>query len=199
MTSFYLVRHGANDWIPRGLAGRAAGTHLNAKGHAQSKALAAHLVSAGINLIISSPLERALQTAKPLADKLSTSISTDDSLLEINFGDWTGKTWEELRELEGWKTFNRFRTGTRIPNGELMIEAQHRVICLIEKLNRKHSGKTIALFTHGDVIRAALTYYLGMPMDFFQRLEIAAASYSILRLLKDAPEVICINRLAPPY
>lgn len=197
MTTFYLIRHGANDWLPKGLAGRATGTNLNKEGVAQSEALAAHLVTAGIQKIFSSPLERAVQTATPLATTLGLQIQVEDSLIEINFGDWTGKTWEELRSMQDWKTFNQFRSGMRIPNGELMIEAQHRVIHFIDQIHKQHFGKTVAFVSHGDVIRSALAFYMGMPIDFFQRFEIAPASYSIVQLSREMPQVLCINRLAP--
>ena len=193
MTTIYLIRHGTNDWVPRGLAGRTPGTKLNKEGQAQAQLLAAKLEKAGIDFIVSSPLERAIETAEPLAKLLGAKVRIEESLIEINFGEWTGKSWEELAKSSEWKTYNTFRSFTRIPGGELMIEAQYRVIRLIEQLTLEHKGKTLALFCHGDVIRCALTYYLGMPIEFFQRLEISPASYSIVQLHQDAPKVICIN------
>ncbi len=99
-----------------------------------------------------------------------------EALKEIDFGDWTGKAFAELEQQTAWKQWNSLRSVGRIPNGESIIEVQSRVVDEIEQLRRRFPDQTLALFSHGDPIRAAVTYYLGMPIDMLLRLEVSSAS-----------------------
>ncbi len=179
-TTFYLVRHGDNDVLRHAIAGRRPGVNLNARGRLQAERLADALATHSIQQICSSPLERARQTAEPLAKRLNLPIQFSDELLEVDFADWTGKSMADLDQLDAWKQWTNFRTGARVPGGESIIEVQARMVREIERLCHAHPGQTVALFSHGDPIRTALIYYLGMPLDFIQRLAIRTASVSIL-------------------
>jgi broad specificity phosphatase PhoE len=120
-------------------------------------------------------------------------VQIADELNEIEFGEWTNRTLAELHDLEEWRWFNVFRSGSRIPGGEAMVEVQGRMLRLIERLCATHPGETVALISHGDVIKATLAYYLGVPLDLFQRIEISPASISVVRVERYAPEVLLIN------
>jgi len=192
----YLVRHGTNDFLAKGLlAGRLPNVHLNDEGRAEAERLSTTLASAGIQRMFSSPLERAVQTAEPTAKRLNLQIEIAPEILEINFGDWTGKAIRDLDRDPAWKNFNLYRSGTRIPNGETMLEAQTRMVAFLEKLHRENPNQTVALFTHGDPIKLVFAYNLGIPLDLFTRIEITPGSYSILRLEPWGPQVLAINRL----
>ena len=192
----YLVRHGSNDYLAKSLlAGRSPEVHLNEQGQAESERLANSLSNAGIQRIFSSPLERAVQTAEPTAKRLGLEIEISPEIHEINFGDWSGRSLRELDRDPAWKNFNLYRSGTRIPNGETMLESQSRMVSFIEKLFRENPNQTIALFSHGDPIKSVFAYYLGIPLDLFTRIEISPGSYSILRLQPWGPQIIAINRL----
>ncbi len=182
MTTFLLIRHGENDVLSRALAGRAPGVHLNERGRKQAELLGRRLAGRGIGRILSSPMERARETAEPLARRLGLEIEICDSIIEIEYGAWTGKTMAELQTLEQWKQWNTLRSGTRPPGGESILEVQARTVGEIEKLRRAFPENTLALFSHGDPIRSALVYYLGMPLDMLQRLKISTASVSALKL-----------------
>lgn len=195
MADFYFVRHGSNDSLGKTLAGRLKNVHLNDQGRAEAERTAMVLAKQGIERIISSPLERALETAEPLARRMGLTIEITPEILEIDFGDWTGKTMQELEASPAWKNFNLYRSGTRIPGGETMIEAQSRMITFLEKLRPENSNQAIALFSHGDPIKLVFAYYLGIPLDLFTRIEISPGSYSILRLENWGPQVLAINRL----
>lgn len=193
---FYLVRHGTNDYLSKHLlAGRLPEVHLNDQGRAEAERLADTLNSSGIQRIFSSPLERAFQTAEPTAKRLGLQIEIAPEILEIDFGDWTGKAIRDLERDPGWKNFNLYRSGTRIPNGETMLEAQARMVAFVEKLQRENSGTAVALFSHGDPIKSVFAYFLGIPLDLFTRIEISPGSYSILRLETWGPQIVAINRL----
>jgi probable phosphoglycerate mutase len=192
MAYFYLVRHGYNDYLGKGLAGRLPGVHLNEQGRREAERVALALADKGIEKIVSSPLERARETAAPLAKRLGLEVEISEGILEIGFGEWTGKSMAELDTSEHWKLFNAYRSGTRIPDGENMIEAQTRVVATLEKL-RRGSARSFALFSHGDPIRLALAYYMGVPLDLFTRFEISPGSYSLLQLEDWGPRILCMN------
>ncbi len=176
MTTFLLIRHAENDLVGHSIAGRSPAVHLNPRGREQARHLAASLHEAGIQYIVSSPLERTRETAEPLAQKLGLEIEFAEALKEIDFGDWTGKRVAELDLLSEWQQWNTWRSLGRIPNGESMWEVQARIVGEIERLRRRFPAHKVAIFSHGDPIRAAITYYLGMPLDMLLRLEISSAS-----------------------
>lgn len=197
MTTFYLVRHATNDFLKRGaIAGWQPGVHLNDDGRAQAASLAKLLRNEGISHLYSSPLERAQETAAPLASLLGLEIETAEALGEVRFGEWTGKHFSEIAPDRRWRQWNEFRTGARVPGGETMIEIQARFVGFMGRIAEEKPNATVALFSHGDPIRAALMYYLGMPLDFVHRIEVSPASVSIVRVAECGVQVLCINRTA---
>jgi probable phosphoglycerate mutase len=194
MTTFLLVRHAANDFLGRALAGRLPGVHLNDEGRRQAEALAGRLAAAGIHAIYTSPQERAWETAGPLAHRLSLEPRVAPELAELDFGQWSGKTLAELEGVPGWHRFHAVRSCTRAPGGENLLEAQARTVRLLERLCAEHAEQTVALFTHADPIKAALCFYLGMSLDLCHRLEISPASVTTLTLDADGPRVLAVNQ-----
>ena len=192
-TTFCLIRHAEHGLQGRPLVGRAAGVGLSPEGERQARALADRLAPAPITAVYTSPLERAQQTAAPLAARLGLVVRSADELNELDFGAWTGKAIDELDPQQAWRRFNVFRSGTRIPDGELMLEAQTRIVGLMLRLAERHANRTVALVSHGDVIKAALCYFLGMPLDLCRRIEIGPASLSIVRLDPWEPQVLLVN------
>ena len=193
MATFYLIRHGSNDYLGKGLAGRLPNVHLNEEGKIQAANLAKALAHSGIQQILSSPLERTLETAEPLSRALGLKIEVCEQVLEVDFGNWNGALMSDLQKVPHWQTYNSYRSGTRIPNGELVIEIQARFVRKLEELRTTHSDSTIAIFSHGDPIRAGLSYYLGIPLDFLHRFEVSPGSYSVLRLENWGPQILNIN------
>lgn len=193
MTTIYLIRHGSNDWVGKAIAGWTPAVHLNADGQRQAEALAVALSGVRFDQVYSSPLERAQETAAPLAERQHLQIRTTEAIGELHFGDWTGRALDDLASDARWQRWNDFRSQARIPNGETMVEVQARAIRFIEQLTVEAPAQTVALFSHGDTIRTVLLYYLGMPFDFFNRIEVSPASVSILLLGQAAPRFYCIN------
>lgn len=192
-TTFILIRHGLTDAVGRRMAGRLPGFPLNSAGVAQVEALARRLSGAPVHAIYSSPLERTVQTATPLARVLNLEVQTRAGLNELDFGDWSGRTLEELDQYPLWKAFHVFRAGVRIPGGELMIELQARAAAELEQLRRRHPAQTIVLVTHSDVIRGALASYLGLPCELLTRIEISPASLTVLRVGQWGPQLVRLN------
>ena len=193
MTRFLLIRHATNDTVGKRMAGRMVGVHLNESGKAQAQHLAQQLKGLAIDAIYSSPLERAQETAVPVAEALQLQVNTWADFLELDFGDWTNRLFEELRPDPQFKLFNTFRSNTRIPGGETMQEAQLRFIKGMEKLCQQHPQQTVAVVSHGDPIKAAVAYYGGIHLDFFHRLEISPASVSIVEVFDETARVLLVN------
>jgi len=194
MTRLIFIRHAATDCFASRLAGRDADVHLSAEGKIQGQRLAHALKEQRIGKIYSSPQPRARETAQFMAELFGDSVRIAPQLDEIDYGEWTGRTFEELRGVAQWREFNSVRSCTRIPNGELMIEVQARVLALMERLCQRHLAMTVALVSHGDVIRAALAHCLGMPLDFLLRLDVSPASISIVAMEQYGPRVLCVNQ-----
>jgi probable phosphoglycerate mutase len=195
MALFYLIRHGSNDYLGRGLAGRLPDVHLNPQGKAEADRLADALAESGIRRILSSPLERTRETAEPLGRRLQIPVEISEEVMEVDFGEWNGAELNALQGNTHWARYNAYRSGTRIPDGELVIEIQSRFVRKLEELKKSDPAGVIAIFSHGDPIRSALCYYLGIPLDFLHRFEISPGSYSVLKLEDWGPEVLNINRL----
>lgn len=193
MTTFALIRHASHGLVGHTIVGRAPGVGLSAEGLRQADALAELVEVGSVQALYSSPLERARATAAGLAARLHLEVQIAEELNEIDYGAWTSKTLADLHDLEGWRRFNIFRSGSRVPDGETMIEVQVRVLRLLERLCMAHPEETVALVSHGDVIKAALAHYLGVSLDLFQRIEISPASLSIVRVERYGPQVLLIN------
>jgi broad specificity phosphatase PhoE len=166
---------------------------LNAAGQAQAQKLAGRLAHLPLAAIYSSPLERALQTAAPLAQSLQLETVICGDFLELAFGEWTNSPLAALQQQPQFQRFNSFRSCTRIPGGELMAEAQLRMIVGLEKLCGQHPRETVAVVSHGDLIKAAVAYYAGIHLDMFQRIEISPASVSILELYDETARIVLVN------
>ena len=193
MTRFLLIRHAAIDGLGRRIAGRTAGLGLNAAGRDQAQRLAGRFCQQAIHAIYTSPQRRAIETAEALARALGLPMEIARELDEIDFGDWTGKSYEELALLPAWRDFNALHGSTRIPNGELLLEAQTRMIGLMQRLSERHAERTVALVSHGDVIRVAVAHQLGVPIDFIVRFDIGPASVSAVEFHTGGPRVLWVN------
>lgn len=193
MTKFLLIRHATTDAVGKSLSGRMPGVHLNEGGKVQAQQLAEYLKYTNINAVYSSPLERAMETALPIASTHNLSCMMEESFLELDFGNWTDKKFDELAHDPAFRKFNTFRSGTRIPGGEMMQEAQTRMVRGLEELAFKHPGETVAVVSHSDMIKSIIAFYAGIHLDMFQRIEISPASVSILELYDDFARVLLLN------
>lgn len=196
MATFYLIRHASTDLVGNALAGWTPGVSLNEEGRAAAGGLAWKLLGRGITRIYSSPLERALETAGPVAKELGLKVEVRESLGEVRFGEWTGKSIRELEHDPRWRLFNRYRSGTRAPGGELLLESQARMVHELECLRGRYPDETIAAVSHADPVRAVLAYFAGIPIDLCHRIEISPASFSVLELSDTGARVLKVNETA---
>jgi probable phosphoglycerate mutase len=152
-----------------------------------------------IGAIYSSPLERALETARPIAAAQRKEVISHDGLLEVDYGSWSGRSLKSLNRLRLWRVVIRTPSRARFPEGESIAEAQHRIVATCEDLAIRHRDKTIALVTHGDPIKAVVSHYLGQPLDLFNRLTITPASVTVLDLPAGGwPRLVSLNGVGNP-
>jgi probable phosphoglycerate mutase len=196
MPIILLIRHAENEYVAKGrLAGRLPGVHLNEKGRKQAETLAKVLSRAPIKAIYASPLERCLETAQPLAEALELDVIPREGLLEIDFGDWQDKTLKQLRRRKLWKIVQGNPARMQFPGGETFANAQVRIANELEALSQTHRPKDlIACFSHSDLIRLAVAYYIGTPLDLFQRIAVSPASISTLHLGEHVTRVLNLNQ-----
>jgi|SRR5947209_6063929 len=196
MTRILLIRHGTTDLLGRVLYGRSPGIFLNAEGRTQAEKLAAALTPRyTLTKIVSSPLDRALETAEFIANSARVAITIDDGVTEVDSGSWTGKTFSDLNTLEEWQRYNRRRSLTCPPGGETMMTVQSRSWRALQKIIEDSDSNTIAVVTHGDIIRGLLLLFLGMSIDHIHRLEIAPASMTEVAFHAYGPIVNCVNQV----
>lgn len=193
-TYVLLIRHGENDWVGTDrLAGRSPGVHLNDKGRQQAQELAQLLQQQPLAAIYSSPLDRCVQTAQPLADALSLPVTVEPGVLEVDYGGWQAGHLKELAKLPEWHLVQHYPSTFRFPQGETLREVQSRAISAIERIRDAHPNQVVAIFSHGDVIRTTMAHYLGTPLDLFQRVIISTASVSTLAFFGQVPSVLGVN------
>jgi probable phosphoglycerate mutase len=195
MAIFLLIRHGENDYVKKGrMAGRTPGVHLNESGRLQAQALADRLKDAPIKAIYSSPLERALETAAPLAQALGQEIIPRPGLIETDIGEWAGKTVKSLARLKIWRSVQANPSRVRFPGGESFQDTQFRICQELEALAAQHDPKDlVACFSHADPIKMAVAYYLGMPLDTFQRLMVSTCSINALIIGEHGSRLLTLN------
>ena len=184
MPIILLIRHGENEYVKTGkFAGRIPGIHLNEKGQQEAREIADGLKDVPLSAIYSSPLERAIETAQPLAKAKKLKIKIADGLIESDIGDWKGMEIKKARKLPEWKNVQNSPSRFRFPKGESFQEEQTRLVNAMEKILSKHKqNDLVAVFSHADPIKLIIAYYLGMPLDHFQRLGCNTGSVSVLAI-----------------
>ncbi len=198
MIRVLLVRHATNDLLGRVLYGRTPDVHLNDEGIRQAQNLARALAARYVlSEVISSPLDRALETAKPIAQLQNIPLTVDVEITEVDVGDWMGASFADLSGRDDWRDYNRHRSTTVPPGGESMMEVQTRAWQSIRRTISKHSGHdaNVAVVTHGDVVRCLLMLVLGMPTDFIHRLEVSPASVSEIQISGHFASICNINQI----
>ena len=193
MGVFHFLRHGEHGLLGKVLAGRMPGVGMTERGRAEIASQAERLAREKIAAIYASPLQRTRETAEIVSARLSLSIEFRDDLLELDFGEWTGATFDAIRADPRWQAWSTQRSLAAIPGGESMRAVQQRIVAAMIELNERHLHETVVLASHGDVIRAALLYALGMPLDFYNRIEIGQGSISTISIGASGMRVLALS------
>jgi broad specificity phosphatase PhoE len=198
MSVLHLLRHGEHGLLGRVLAGRMPGVGLTEKGRAEIAAVAERLAGEEIAALYASPLQRTRESAEIVAARLGLPVAFRDDLMELDFGEWTGATFEAIRADPRWQAWSTQRSLATIPGGESMRAVQRRAVEALIEIAERHPEASVVVVSHGDVIRAALVFALGMPLDFYGRIEVAQGSISTLRIEPAGIRVVRINE-RPPF
>jgi probable phosphomutase (TIGR03848 family) len=200
MPLLLLIRHGENEYVKTGkMAGHLPGVHLNERGRQQAADLAKALSDVPLKALYSSPLERAVETAEPIAEGRQLEIQLRPDLMDTNIGKWQGRTLKQLRRLKKWKIVQQVPSRFTFPEGESFLQNQMRIVSTLDEIAASHKPKDIVVVVfHADPIKLAVAYYLGMPLDHFQRLECDTGSVSVLYLSETGAHLIKLNQ-KPPF
>lgn len=182
MTTLLLIRHAENDSISRYLPGRQPGLHLNPAGAEQARLIAHSMANIPLSRVISSPLERAMDTASPLAESKNIQIAIHPGFTEMDPGDWSGRAFSDLKQDPAWARLRSDPDICGYPGGETFVNAQERLWSAIQEVVAlEGDGKNIiAIFSHADCIRLILAKALEIPLKRYNRLVVDTASLSVL-------------------
>ncbi len=193
-TLVLFVRHGQTPTTGSTLPGRAPGLHLADAGRAQAETAATRIADLkAVAAVYASPMERAQETAAPIAKARKLRVRTDRGLNECDFGTWTGSELKALNKLPEWRTVQRYPSGFRFPGGESFTEMQVRITGAVEKLRKKHPGETIVAVSHADPIKAAVANAMGTHLDLFQRIVVSPCSITAVLYSDGGPIVLAVN------
>ena len=201
MPLLLLIRHGENDFTKtHRLAGRLPEVHLNQHGQEQAQALAEALKDVPIKAVYASPLERAMETAKPIAEGRKLTVVQEPDLMDTDIGKWEGRSWRALRLTKVWKVVQIAPSRFRFPEGESFVEAQTRYVSALERIVKKHNRPKdiVAVVFHADPIKLAVAHYIGLPLDQFQRLSCETGSLTALAVGEMGANLLKLNQ-RPPF
>jgi 2,3-bisphosphoglycerate-dependent phosphoglycerate mutase len=207
-----LVRHGRTAANSGGiLAGRTPGVHLDDAGTAQAAAVGERVAALPIRSLVSSPLDRCVETAQAIAAALKTppDLVVDEGLIECGYGTWTGQQLKTLSKEPLWKVVQRHPSAAEFPDGESIAGMQRRALDTVRRHDRAitdaHGPHALWLaVSHADVIKSILADACGMHLDQFQRIMVDPASISVVMYTPERPFVVRVNdvgdlgSLAPP-
>jgi len=172
-----FVRHGTTSTTGKILPGRAKGLHLDDNGCRRAADLAEKMKSSlPVAAIYSSPLERTMETASPMAEAFSLPIHAEQRLLECDFGDWTGAVLDDLKKLPAWEVLMKTPESFRFPGGESFVEVQERLESFVNEAKKTHAGQIILAFTHADPIKVALSGAFGMTLGHLHKIYVSPTS-----------------------
>jgi broad specificity phosphatase PhoE len=193
---FLLVRHATCERMDEMLLGRTVDSPLDARGMQQAAAMARALSSHRELLIVASPRRRAQQTAAAIAAMTDAEIVTSHDIDEVDFGEWSGRTFLQLADDPDWRRWNEQRSLARTPAGESIADIQTRVLRHLQQLQDELPGRSIVLVTHAEVIRAVVLHWLEAPVDGYYRLAISPASWTRVSIGEWGVRIDGINQQA---
>jgi len=194
-TRLWLIRHAEVEARYQGVFGGQIDMELSPRGHQQAAALARYLRSKTINAIYASPMKRVQQTLAPFLKNGAPAQTILSGLQEVDFGDWSGYTWTEVREKFGvhpYDWLDEIELGA-VPNGENGVQFRARVEACLFKIIRRHPGEMVAIFTHGGVIRMMLSILLDLPLPKTNSFEIEYTSVTQVALHTELNEIELLN------
>jgi probable phosphomutase (TIGR03848 family) len=196
VTTLVLVRHGLTHLTGPVLAGWTPGLHLDERGRAQAERVAARLRPLSFDALVTSPLDRCLDTVGAIAEGRDQQPVVEDRIGECRYGDWTGRPIAELVKEPLWKVVQQHPSAAVFPGpeGEPLRETQSRALAAVRDWNaRLGADATWLACSHGDVIKAIVADAMGLHLDLFQRIVIDPCSVTVIRYTETRPFVVRVN------
>ena len=196
MSLVVLVRHAHSNANATGvLSGRNPGVHLSPLGRKQAQNLASRLGAVSVKTLRVSPLERCQETIAPWLKKYggATELETDDGLIEMDYGTWSGRKLRALAKDPLWNKIQVQPSRVRFPQGESIAGMQARAMSAIYRAVEAPGKGHILVVSHGDILKAIIASSLGMHLDEFQRFVIDPASMSVLDFSQTKPRLLFMN------
>lgn len=187
-----LLRHAVTVDTGVRLSGRLPNIPLSASGIEMAAHAGSLLADEDIAAVYSSPVQRCKETAAIVGDALGLRPRTLPAFTEVDYGDWTGRSLSQLARLKAWRRLHEAPSRFTFPGGEALLDAQGRAVAAVESLTGVHRRDSIVVVTHNDIIRLVVAFYLGLSIDHFHRLDVDAASVSVIEL----PEVHGVPRVS---
>ena len=191
-----LIRHGETYWNKeRRIQGGSSDTELSEVGLKQASLLTSFLKGENVAVIVSSPLKRALDTAKAIASQHKINVEVDNRLKEIEVGEMEGLPASSLSTsfsqylMRGWQ---KGESG-RLPGGESYIELQQRSWACIEGLLTVYKDRTAVVVSHYFVILAIIFKALGLQLDYLPKFRLGTGGVSIIEFNERGPHLVLFN------
>ena len=174
------------------------GVQLGEAGRSEAEQAGARLEGEAVSAIYASPLQRTYETAEIIGRRLALPVQPAADLVELDFGDWTGRPLDTLHRDPLWGPWNSQRSLHRPPGGESMGEAQVRAIRAIEAIRAAHPDGRVVAVSHSDIIKVIVAHYLGLTLDLHHRFEIDPGSISTLVVGAWGAKVLRVNEECRP-
>jgi probable phosphomutase (TIGR03848 family) len=197
VTLVLLVRHGLTAVTGSVLSGWTPGVTLDDRGIAQAQALGARLAPVPLDAIVTSPLDRCVQTAGAIAEgREAVPFHQDERVGECKYGDWTNKPLKKLAKEPLWRVVQQHPSAVRFPgpDGEAMLDMQHRAVSAVRDWNSRLGPAAVyVICSHGDVIKAIVADALGLHLDQCQRIQVDPCSLTVIRYTPLRPFAVRMN------
>lgn len=175
-TTVFLVRHVPHALQGRVQVGRQDGIALAEGSPEKARRVGERLARERLDAIYCSPISRARETAAAVAEPHGLEPVVQPDLSELDFGRWTGRSFDDLDADPDYRAWNAARAMHRAPGGETMLECQARMMRAVERARREHPDGRVALVSHGDPLKTVVLYLLGLPVDAYDRFDLDPGS-----------------------
>jgi broad specificity phosphatase PhoE len=197
-STLYLVRHGATDANlrrPYVLQGRGIDLALNATGAQQADRVAQLLAQNPVAAVYSSPMRRALETARAIAERCRVEVVMREELIECNVGCWEGLDWDGIREKfpNDYENFQRDPSRFPYPGGETYSDVARRVVPVLEQLLEKHRGERFVVVAHNIVNRVSVATFLGLDLSRAKEIHQTNGGVNVVRREDGRTQLLTLN------
>ena len=195
MTKVYLVRHGQTEWNKKLTFRGRIDIPLNERGHSEAAAIAEALKDKNIDAIYTSSLRRSIETAEPTARFFHIKIIPVEGLIDINYGDWEGLSFNEVKKRykDQYKKWEKSPDLVRFPNGETLNEAKERSFSAFKDIVKENPGKSVLIIPHRVINKVLLCAILGLSNSHFWEIKQDTGCINLIEYTRDRFVISTMN------